>query len=272
MYRSIRNSHIPPPPGIPRAFDPLPCPGRGEFDGPQRTWGGAFDRNTRGVGNLIRCLDFMFRAALRIKTARLCLQTLKQLPDPSVIIVEQIFNVAGIMFLFVTFGKTLETDISAQIISDFRRESGPEVGHLTTEFSLDVGHLNGFLAPGWGIWPQLNWKVQMPGGLLGGRMCEFRIDGYITIINHWHPNLAVSKQICWKIIKNTSSCSSCCVSPSACCFWADPSNSERFLNWPFRTTNKFYEYLNTTLLYSLAQSTSERTGFVTLRRVLLIVC
>ena len=41
-------------------FDALPCPGRGEFDGPQRTWGGAFDRNTRGVGNLIRCLDFVF--------------------------------------------------------------------------------------------------------------------------------------------------------------------------------------------------------------------
>ena len=41
------------------------------FDGPQRSRGGAFDHNTRGVGNLIRRLDFMFRAALRIKTARL---------------------------------------------------------------------------------------------------------------------------------------------------------------------------------------------------------
>ena len=61
-------------------------PGRGEFYGPQRTWGGAFEHNTRGVGNLIRCLDFMFRAALRIKTARFCLQMLKQLPYPSVII------------------------------------------------------------------------------------------------------------------------------------------------------------------------------------------
>ena len=40
--------------------------GGGEFDGPQRTWGGAFDHNTRSVGNLIRCLDSMFRAALRI--------------------------------------------------------------------------------------------------------------------------------------------------------------------------------------------------------------
>ena len=166
MYRSIRNSHIPPPPpGIPRAFDPLPCPGRGEFDGPQRTWGGAFDHNTRGVGNLIRCPDFMFRAALRIKTARVCLQMLKQLPYPSVIIGEPIFNVADITFLFVTSGKT---DISAQTTSDFRRKSGLEVGHLTTEFSLDVGHLNGLLAPGWGIWPQLNWTVQMPGGLPGG--------------------------------------------------------------------------------------------------------
>ena len=67
MYRSIRNSHIPPPPP-PRAYP-----------GPQGTWGGAFDHNTRGVGNLIRCLDFMFRAALRIKTARVCLQTLKQM-------------------------------------------------------------------------------------------------------------------------------------------------------------------------------------------------
>ena len=44
----------------------------------------------------------MFRAALRIKIVRVYLQTLKQLPDPSVIIAEPIFNVAGIMFLFVT--------------------------------------------------------------------------------------------------------------------------------------------------------------------------
>ena len=152
LYRSIRNSHIPPPPpGIPRAFDALPCPGRGEFDGPQRTWGGAFDHNTRGVGHLIRRLDFMFRAALRIQTARICLQMLKQLQYPSVIIGEPIFNVADITILFVTSGKTMETDISAQIISDFRRKSEPEVGHLTTEFNLDVGHLNGFLAPRWGI-------------------------------------------------------------------------------------------------------------------------
>ena len=93
----------------------------------------------------------MFSAALCIKTARVCLQMLKQLPDPSVIIGEPIFNVADITFLFVTSGKTLETDISAQTTSDFRRKSGPEVGHLTTEFSLDVGHLNGFLSPGWGI-------------------------------------------------------------------------------------------------------------------------
>ena len=93
----------------------------------------------------------VFRAALRIKTARVCLQMLKQLPYPSVIIGESIFSVADITFLFVTSGKTLETDISAQITSDFRRKSGPEVGHLTTEFSLEVGHSNGFLAPGWGI-------------------------------------------------------------------------------------------------------------------------
>ena len=122
--------------------------GGGGFEGPQRTWGGAFDHNTRGVGNLIRCLDFMFRVALRMKTARVCPQMLKQLPYPSVIIGEPIFNVADITFLFVTAGKTLETDISAQITSNFRRKSGPEVGHLTTEFSLDVRHLNGFLARG----------------------------------------------------------------------------------------------------------------------------
>ena len=120
----------PPPPGIPRAFDPLPCPERGKFDGPQRTWGEAFDHNTRGVGNLIRCLDFMFRAALRIKTARVCLQTLKQLLDPYVIIGEPLFNVADITFLFVTSGKTLETDISAQIASDFRRTSGEGGGDV----------------------------------------------------------------------------------------------------------------------------------------------
>ena len=55
-----------PPPGIPWAFDPLPCPGRREFDRPQRPWGGAFDHN---IG-LIRCLDFMFRAALCKYVAR----------------------------------------------------------------------------------------------------------------------------------------------------------------------------------------------------------
>ena len=57
----------------------------------------------------------------------------------------------NITFLFVKSGKTLETDVSAQITSDFRRKSGLEVGHLTTEFSLDVGHLNVFFDPGWGI-------------------------------------------------------------------------------------------------------------------------
>ena len=93
----------------------------------------------------------MFRATLLIETACVCLQMLKQLPYPSVIIGEPILNMSDITILFVTSGKMLETDISAQITSDFRRKSGPEVGHLTTEFSLDVGHLNGFLAPGWGI-------------------------------------------------------------------------------------------------------------------------
>ena len=41
--------------------------------------------------------------------------------------------------------------------------------------SLDVGHLNRFLALGWGIWPQLNWKVQMPGGRGGG---NFRVSNW----------------------------------------------------------------------------------------------
>ena len=77
---------------------------------------------------MIRRLDFMFRAALRINTARICLQMLKQLPYPSVIIGEPIFNVADIKILFVTSGKTMETNISAQITSDFRGKSGPEVG------------------------------------------------------------------------------------------------------------------------------------------------
>ena len=87
----------------------------------------------------------MFRAALRIKTAKAATRSY------CIIIGEPLFNVADITFLFVTSGKTLETDISAKKTSDFRRIGGPEVGHLTTEFSLDVGHLNGFLAPGWGI-------------------------------------------------------------------------------------------------------------------------
>ena len=141
MYRSIQNSHPPPPP--PRhTLGIWPSPLSRE----QGIWQ-TVTYNTRGVGNLIHCLDFMFRAALRIKTVHVCLQMLKQLPYPSVIIGEPMFNVADITFLFVTSEKTLETDISAQITSDFRRKSGPEVGHLTTEFSPDVGHLNGF-------WPQ----------------------------------------------------------------------------------------------------------------------
>ena len=122
------------------------------------SWGGAFDHNTGG-GNLICCLNFMFHAALRIKAAHAWLQMLKQLPYPSVIIGEPMFNVADIMFLFVTFEKTLEMDISAQTISDFRRKSGPEVGHLTTQFSLDVG------------------QVQMPRvlpGLGGGGICIWK--------------------------------------------------------------------------------------------------
>ena len=200
MYRSIRNSHIPP-----RAFDSLPCPGRGEFDGPQRTWGGALDNNTRGVGNLIRCLDFMFRAALRIKTVRVCLQTLKQLPDPSVIIVESIFNVADVTFLFVTFGKTLETDISAQIISDFWRKSGPDVEHLITEFSLDVGHLNEFLAPGVGTLTTTKLKSSNAPRGGGGGFVSFELIGTLlcAIIRRWtegsaEPRIGTQEMVEWR--------------------------------------------------------------------------
>ena len=147
MYQSIRNSPIPPPPP-PGHLNLSLAWGRENLTHCNDYFGWAFDHNTRGVWNLIRCLDFIFSAALRIKTVRVCLQMLQQLPYPSVIIGEPIFNMADTTFLFVTSGKTLKTDISTQITSDFWRKSGPEVGHLTTEFSLDVGHLNGFLAPG----------------------------------------------------------------------------------------------------------------------------
>ena len=39
MRRSMRKFNIPQP-GIPRAFDPLPCPGRREFDSKGRAWVG----------------------------------------------------------------------------------------------------------------------------------------------------------------------------------------------------------------------------------------
>ena len=50
----------------------------------------------------------MFRAALRIKTAKAATRSY------CIIIGEPLFNVADITFLFVTSGKTLETDISAK--------------------------------------------------------------------------------------------------------------------------------------------------------------
>ena len=45
--------------------------------------------------------------------------------------------------------------------------------------ALNRGIWTVILARGWGIWPSENRKVQMPGGLPGGGMCEFRIDRYI---------------------------------------------------------------------------------------------
>ena len=147
----------------------------GEFDVPQHTWGGAFVHNTREVGNLIRCLDFMFCATLRIKTARL--------PSNTKAATRSICNHCWADISHVRhhvpvcdFWNNAGNGISAQTLSDFRSKSGPEVAHLTTEFSLEVGYLNGFLAPGWVIWPQLNWKVQMGGGG-GGGCASFELIG-----------------------------------------------------------------------------------------------
>ena len=70
--------------------------------------------------NLIRCLDFQ----------------IKQLPHPSVIIGEPIFNVTDITFLFLTFEKkTLGTISALKLLSDSEEES-PEVGHCTAESAV----------------------------------------------------------------------------------------------------------------------------------------
>ena len=67
---------------------------------PQHQRGGEFDSLPR------------FYVSFRIAHKRVCPQTLKQLPDHSVIIGEPIFNVADVTFLFVTSGKTLEVRVS----------------------------------------------------------------------------------------------------------------------------------------------------------------
>ena len=97
----------PPPPCIPLVLDHLPCLRRWEFYIPQCTWGDSIlpQHHRVVVGNLVRCLDFWFCNTLRIKVARVCLQIVKQLPRPSVIIGEPIFDAADITFLFLTFEK-----------------------------------------------------------------------------------------------------------------------------------------------------------------------
>ena len=59
MYRSNRNFNMPPPPGIPRAFDTFAVPGRREFDYQSLPGGGEFDPHALGVGDLNCTLDFM---------------------------------------------------------------------------------------------------------------------------------------------------------------------------------------------------------------------
>ena len=50
---------MPPPPGIPRAFDTFAVPGRREFDYQSLLGGGEFDPYALGVGNLNCTLDVM---------------------------------------------------------------------------------------------------------------------------------------------------------------------------------------------------------------------
>ena len=50
---------MPPPPGIPQAFDTFAVPGRREFDYQSLPEGGEFDPHALGVGNLNCALDFM---------------------------------------------------------------------------------------------------------------------------------------------------------------------------------------------------------------------
>ena len=59
MYRSNQSFNMPPPPGIPRAFDTFAVPGRREFDYQSLPGGGEFDPHALGVGDLNCTLDFM---------------------------------------------------------------------------------------------------------------------------------------------------------------------------------------------------------------------
>ena len=58
-YVSVKSFNMPPPPGIPRAFDTSAVPGRREFDYESLPGGGGFDPHALGVGNLNCILDFM---------------------------------------------------------------------------------------------------------------------------------------------------------------------------------------------------------------------
>ena len=60
-YVSVKSKlqHLPPPLGIPRAFDTFAVPGRKEFDYQSLPGGGEFEPHALGVGNLDCTLDFM---------------------------------------------------------------------------------------------------------------------------------------------------------------------------------------------------------------------
>ena len=123
MYRSIWNTHIPPPPPPPPPAYPrhmtLSLPREG---GIWRTatylgWG-IWPQHQRG-GELDSLPRFYVSCRIAHKNSACLPSNAKAAtPYPSVIIGEPMFNVADITFLFVTSGKTLETDISAQITSD----------------------------------------------------------------------------------------------------------------------------------------------------------
>ena len=59
MYQSNGSFNMPPPPGIPGAFDTFAVPGRREFDYQSLPGVGEFDPHALGVGNLNCTLDFM---------------------------------------------------------------------------------------------------------------------------------------------------------------------------------------------------------------------